>query len=140
MVWTSTSVRTPFSASQRAGGVTDSRTVPTSPMKSFVPLWCPVLFLLRTAVLMDVTSVRMVPASPPYCDVTVSQTAPMERTSTAAVSICLCQVEMLTGAVRMYHWGKSFTSLWLQVKQFIKNYKDLCQLVNPLKYRRLGLN
>lgn len=140
MVWTSTSVRTPFSASQRAGGVTESWTVPTSPMKSFVPLWCPVLFLLRTAVLMDVTSVRMVPASPPYCDVTVSQTAPMERTSTAAVSICLCQVEMLTGASTLVSLGKELYKSLVTSKTVYKNYKDLCQLVNPLKYRRLGLN
>lgn len=84
-MWTNTSVCTPISVSQRVGGVTESWTVLTSPMKSFVPLWYLALFLLRIAVLLDITSVQMISASRPYCVVMASQTVLMERMSTAAL-------------------------------------------------------
>lgn len=35
----------------------ESWIVPTSLTKSFAPLWCPVPFLLSSAVLLDITSV-----------------------------------------------------------------------------------
>lgn len=88
-VQNSTSVHTPFSVSQRAGGVTASRTVPTSQMKSCVPLLYLVLFLLRLTVLLDISSVWMIAACPPYCAVTAFLTVLMQRMRTAAVSMYL---------------------------------------------------
>lgn len=112
-MWTNTSVCTPISVSQRVGGVTESWTVLTSPMKSFVPLWYLALFLLRIAVLLDITSVQMISASRPYCVVMASQTALMERMSTAAVSICVClrQVGFLNGTSNHVVLGKEKTPL-----------------------------
>lgn len=94
--WTSFSVCTPSSASQKAGHVTESQTVLISLMKSNVQLQYLVLFLLKTAVSLSFFSVQTFTASPPYFDVTASQTAPMERTSTAAVSlrVRLCWVQI----------------------------------------------
>lgn len=65
VVWTSFSVHTPSSVSQRAGCVTRSPTVLISLMKSIVPLLYPELFLLRSFVLLVIFSVQIITASRP---------------------------------------------------------------------------
>lgn len=65
VVWTSFSVHTPSSVSQRAGCVTQSPTVLISLMKSIVPLLYPELFLLRSFVLLVIFSVQIITASRP---------------------------------------------------------------------------
>ena len=87
--WTSSLVPTPSSASHRAGGVTESPTVLISPMKRAVRPWYPGLVLLRSSVPLGSISAQTLSVSRPYCAVTVSPTVPTEKTSTAAVSICV---------------------------------------------------
>lgn len=65
VVWTSFSVHTPSSVSQRAGCVTRSPTALISLMKSIVPLLYPELFLLRSFVLLVIFSVQIITASRP---------------------------------------------------------------------------
>lgn len=65
VVWTSFSVHTPSSVSQRAGCVTQSPTALISLMKSIVPLLYPELFLLRSFVLLVIFSVQIITASRP---------------------------------------------------------------------------
>lgn len=65
VVWTSFSVHTPSSVSQRAGCVTRSPTVLISLMKSIVPMLYPELFLLRAFVLLVIFSVQIITASHP---------------------------------------------------------------------------